>query len=486
MAFTLGMAAALGGMLLTSPQAQAQTLAAKHKQKATSTTAPTSTTAQTSTAATTRKSTTTTTSTTTQAPVKPQATLPGYGYKDVSYSGAGSEPTADKPQSKLWYTTDSNDETKVTWWSVMYDPKATKKQWYIFKLDGAHKTWTDTGVAVDSRANTRADALWDGTHLYIATHVIAADSSSNSNNKPAYLNRYTYDEGAGTYTRDINSATITTYSSESITLDKDSNGILWATWTQGKTVYVNSTTGSDESKWGTPFKLTPTGLPASPSPTSLTADDLSSLIAFDNKIGLMWSNQATSSFYFAVHNDADPRTKWSGETALSRSKIADDHINLKTDGNGGVYAGVKTSLDALSDPNAAQTLLLSRASGGPWSSTPFGTIADCHTRPQIVIDSDDNLLFMFATGPSEKDCTNSGQPGTIYEKITSLDHPSFAGPGGTDTGRGTPVIRDPNAAEMNDVTDTKQNVTKDSGLIIMASNDLTNLYWHADLPLGGQ
>jgi hypothetical protein len=466
--FALGVAAALGGMLLISPPAQAQTHAAKHKTKATP--SATASTTPTSTA-------TSTTSTTTTPAAKSAAALPGYGVPDFQYKGAGSEPTADKPQSKLWYTDDD------IWWAVMY---ATKNQsWDIFKLDSAHKAWSDTGTAVDSRANTRADALFDGTHLYIATHVIAADSSSNTNKKPAYLNSYTYSNGKFSRAKDdVKSATITTYSSESITLDKDSNGTLWATWTQGKAVYVNSSTSANGKTWGTPF-----GLPVKNAGnknlggTAPTADDISSVIAYDHKIGLMWSNQATSSFYFAIHKDGEDRTAWASKTALTDAKIADDHINLKADGNR-VFAGVKTSKDALGSQTLPQTLLLSRDPGsGDWSSLTFGTIADCHTRPQIVIDSSHHVVHMFATAPSEKDCTNSGQPGTIYEKITKVDDLKFVNPDGSEGGRGTPVIRDPNAAEMNDVTDTKQNVTSDSKLIIMASNDLTTRYWHAEVQL---
>jgi len=34
------------------------------------------------------------------------------------------------------------------------------------------------------------------------------------------------------------------------------------------------------------------------------------------------------------------------------------------------------------------------------------------------------------------------------------------------------------------VTSTKQSVTSATGLVVMASNDSTQRYWHADLALG--
>lgn len=50
--------------------------------------------------------------------------------------------------------------------------------------------------------------------------------------------------------------------------------------------------------------------------------------------------------------------------------------------------------------------------------------------------------------------------------------------------RGTPVIRDASSPNLNNATSTKQSVTDATGLIVMASNDVTKRYWHADVALG--
>src|SRR3954454_16519797 len=78
------------------------------------------------------------------------------GYVGPSYTGA-TDPTADKPQSKLWW----NDGR---WWADMFD--TVSQDWHIFYLDRATEKWVDTQVAVDTRPNTSADALWDGSTLY--------------------------------------------------------------------------------------------------------------------------------------------------------------------------------------------------------------------------------------------------------------------------------------------------------------------------------
>ena len=397
--------------------------------------------------------------------------VPDVGHEDGSYDGAGAEPTGSKPQSKLWF----NDGL---WWADMFD--GVSRTWHIFRLDRAGVAWSDTGVQIDDRPAARADALWDGRHLYVATNVPPPQTPEGMEtvtaNEPARLFRYSYDAGAHRYVPDAGfPIEINQAFSETLTLDKDSRGVLWASWTQGQTVYVNSSDGSD-SVWGTPF------VPDVRGATGLSPDDLSSIAAFGgSRIGLMWSDQFTSTFSFAVHRDGDPRTRWTVRVALSQPGMADDHISLKQlegDGQGHLFAAVKTSMDHSGRGTAPQTLLLSLdVDTGAWSSTVYGTVADCHTRPMIVIDRVARVVHMFATAPSSPGCPHAGTPGTIYEKTTSLDRPVFA------PGRGTPVVRDVASADMNDVTGTKQNVTPATGLVILAGDDATHRYWHADIPL---
>src|SRR5438132_1256441 len=83
-----------------------------------------------------------------------------------------------------------------------------------------------------------------------------AVSIDNTANRPARLYRFSYDSGSKTWSRDTGfPVTIMTVSAETLVIDKDSTGTIWATWTQAKKVVVAHTTGSDLS-WGVPF--TPT------------------------------------------------------------------------------------------------------------------------------------------------------------------------------------------------------------------------------------
>ena len=381
-----------------------------------------------------------------------QAASGDIGYPGPSTSGGGSGITASKPESKVWW----NDGF---WWASMWD--AGSADFHVFKLDQGTQTWADTGVALDDRSNTHADVLWDGAagKLYVASHVFTDSPGAGS---PSRLYRYSYNAATDTYTRDTGfPVTIANYKLETLVIAKDSTGELWATWAQGAQIWVNRTLCTptcDDASWGTPFVI---------SSTAVSADDISSVISFGgNRVGVMWSDQRAAKFVFGIHGDGQPAGVWSFETALQGPGLADDHINLKTDAAGRVFAAVKTSRGGTLDP---LTMLLVRAPGGGWTSSVFGLVRDHHTRPIVEIDEADGIVHMLATSPESS--------GTIYEKTSPIGSISFP------AGLGTPVMKDA-AGKLNNATSTKQNVDPSMGLVVVASGS-NGHYWHTFLPLGG-
>jgi hypothetical protein len=93
-----------------------------------------------------------------------------------------------------------------------------------------------------------------------------------------------------------------------------------------------------------------------------------------------------------------------------------------------------------------------------------------------MLDSENQMIYLFATAPPSG-CPFSGSDGTIYMKSTPMSNISLA------VGRGTPVISDSDSPHLNNVTSSKQSVNSTTGLVVMASNDITSYYWHADLAL---
>ena len=373
-------------------------------------------------------------------PLAVAAADPGdIGFIGPSYAGSSGSSSGEKPQSKLWW----NDNF---WWASLWD--ADTSDFHIHRLDLGTNTWIDTGVRLDDRAGTRADVLWDGTKLYVASHRF---SSTNASGYAARLYRFSYNTGSKTYTLDTGfPALIHNWRVEATVIDKDSTGTLWATWTQSGKVMVSHTNGSDTS-WVTPYVLPATG-------STVDADDISSVVSFDpagapGQIGIVWSNQIDSKVYFASHVDGTSDTVWdSSKVALQGPGVADDHVNLKSvqsDGSGRIYAAVKTSHTSGSSPLIL--LLVFDPATGQWSSSTAGRVSDSHTRPIVVIDEDADEAHVVMTGPQPP--STSGQSGgTIYEKTAPLSALTFP------TGVGTPIIRDADSADMNDATSTKQPV----------------------------
>src|SRR5215204_820874 len=69
-------------------------------------------------------------------------------------------PTASKAQSKLWF----NDGL---WWGILFD--GSSEEYHIYRYDRTEDTWKDTGILVDARNTSRADALWEDGHLYVVS-----------------------------------------------------------------------------------------------------------------------------------------------------------------------------------------------------------------------------------------------------------------------------------------------------------------------------
>jgi hypothetical protein len=388
------------------------------------------------------------------------------GYEGHSFNGTHSPTGTKRAENVLWW----NDGS---WWAYMWDARSA--DFHIFELDSAARTWRDTGVLVEPRADTQADVLWDGSRLYVASHKFVPDGSSAVSGNPSRLYRLSYDRATRRYSLDFGfPVTINDYATESLVIEKDSTGTLWATWQQGNQIYVNATAGDDRI-WRIPFALPVAG-------ATVSVDDISALVAFGgNRIGIMWSNQASvgAGVYFAVHVDGRTPSTWEPSRAvLTGLGPTDDHISIKSVDSGArglVFAAVKTSYRTTTAP---LVLLLARdPQTGGWTSYPVARVAECPTRPTLVVDRENAVLHVVYTapGPPSYSCTPTG--GAILRKSSRLDAISFT------SGAGTPVMLDAQGTPLNNASATKQTVTSATGLAVLAVNRTTNRYWHQHEPL---
>ncbi len=357
------------------------------------------------------------------------------GIEGFSHFGSNADPSGSKPESKLWFHAG-------LWWGSMWN--TAKGDFYIHRLDPSTQTWIDTGTLIDTRKNGRADVLWDGSKLYIASHYYSPRSASGY---PTWFSRYSYISQQNGYQLDPGfPVQINNYKIETVVIDKDSTGTIWATWVQSNTVYVTHTLGSD-NVWGVPYVL--------PTTTITTSDDISSLIHFNgDRIGVCWSDQVTLAFWFSYHLDGTPDTTWSPpESMLAPGSTSDDHINLKTDSLGQVYSAVKSD---------GAVKLLIRRPDATWNEYVACIAKLNFTRPIVELNQEAGELYFVAS-----------TSGTTYLKTSPLFNISFP------DGYGTPLMRDADVLVMDNPSSTKQDVSSSTGLVILATSQSTKKYWHS-------
>jgi hypothetical protein len=222
------------------------------------------------------------------------------GYRDFRFGAlCNSTPTGEKPESKLWW----NDGF---WWGSLCS--STDSSYHIFRLDLATQTWVDTGTQLDDRPSSKADTLWDGQKLYVASHIFSASGAPSSNpSQWGRLYRYSYDPAAKSYSLDRGFPVhVTRGRSETLVVEKAVNGQLWITYVEDRKVMVNHSIGGDTA-WATPF-----GLPANGS-TNLASDDICAIISFDRasatpRIGISGATRTTKESTSRPTSTARPQT----------------------------------------------------------------------------------------------------------------------------------------------------------------------------------
>jgi Ca2+-binding RTX toxin-like protein len=287
------------------------------------------------------------------------------------------------------------------------------------------------------------------------------------------LYRFSYHAGTNNYTLDGVSV-IDGQKSETLVIDRDSTGAIWATWVQedsGGTqhhVYVNKSDGDCVGGAVTECNF-------SSAPVSLDdvgADDISSVIRFGgNKVGVMWSNTSAGvgQMRFSFHADGAALGTWSPTEGViggpTAPKLADDHINLKADSSGRVYAVTKTKYIGQTKPG---TVLSRRATNGTWSNDTVTRASLDHTRPIVLLDQQHNRIRVF------EGSTHNTAVYMKQSRLTTIGFPVFSA--------GARVIQD-SGSQMANPTSTKQTIGNSTRLIVLATNPSTKRYWHAYLQI---
>ena len=376
------------------------------------------------------------------------------GYRDFGYGRGTYAPTAKEGQSKVWYA-------DGVWWGALFSPATG--DYFISALDQKTNTWTRTTTKIDARNNAKIDTLWDEEtgKLYTVSTMARSDAE-------IVVRRFSYANGKYTRDKDFTQDPIAIAGADDgvVTIAKDTEGVLWVSFVPfggEKLVYVTHSSPSPEAKWVQPYVISDPEAP-------LRDEEIAVVVAFGGQIGVMWSDQNTGTMHFARHVDGTDDREWVHEIAFSAPKGADNHISLKSDSAGRVYAAVKTSFHL---PDEPLLVLLIRYPDGTWTSTPFSTVSDNQTRPMVEVDESTGTLLYFA---ADYQLSSGKSGGRIYCKQVPLDDLVF-GPG-----KGDVVISGDENPALNNVSSTKQRITEGMGILIIAGDDQTRIYWHTVLP----
>ncbi len=373
------------------------------------------------------------------APAAPQ-TYPGPEYSDAYPT----PPTFPENQSKIWFHADA-------WWAMLLERDGRSVR--VFELMADH-SWRPTSAVVNPDAGTVGDALRVGDTVHVATR--GTDESLQ------YV-RLSFDAAARDYRVAPPSLVTTRGSLSPAALVEDSTGTLWIAYATFNDVLVTSS-GDGGRTWAPLSVLAATGTGQTPE----TAD----LVAYDDRVGLLWSDQATGSFEFASHRDGDPQGVWSRETALRGPAEADDHISLirvPGEPSDRLLAAVKTSQGDVGEaPGASLIELLTRSPEGVWSRTPVARVADEVNDPVVAWNSVTGTVHVFMS-----------LYGNIVEKQAPLDDLRFP------EGQGRLFVLGGNGGGRSgglvDPTVSPEPVTAESGLVVLASDMLSDTFKHAEM-----
>jgi hypothetical protein len=350
-------------------------------------------------------------------------------------------PTRTENQSKIWFHADA-------WWGLLLE--STGRSARVFELMPDH-SWRPTSAVVNPDAGDLGDALHDGDTV----HVV-----NRRRDGTLYYTRLTFDAGARDYRVAPPVVATTRGSSTSASIAKDTTGRLWVSYAEvNHVVVMHSDDGG--TTWAESRSLASTGTGSTP--------ELAALVSYDDRIGIMWSDQGANAFGFASHRDGDPPEAWVKERGPAGPAQADNHISLqRIDGEPSdtLVAAVKTSRGDQGEPADSVLIeVLIRAPDGDWSKVPVSTVADRLDDPVLVVDETTRTLHLFASGS-----------GNIVTKRAPLDNIRF------DAGLGNLFVLGP-AGGLVDPTVPKESVDSRSGLVVLASDAGNRTYHHAEMAL---
>ncbi len=402
------------------------------------------------------------------------------GWRDFVIGGGVNRATADKPQSKLWFTDGS-------WYGGLFSSASDAYRVYRFNT-GTNNWSSGTGLPIlDVRNATHGDYLFENNTLWVAS-TQNGDVTAPYSDDTIKVYRSTFNPATDSYSAPavatIPGTQTTTAAIEggatTVTIARDSTGRLWTTWPHSNQVRY-SISDDNGTTWSAPAQL-PGQVGNTIKDGQTPSADIPAVINLSGNIGIMWSDHdnlptnADNGFYFtSIAAGADPTVgaNWAAKVKLpsiagaNDGERADNHINMKVAEDGTLYAVTKTGKDTINcatNQDRPLVTLFKRTTAGVWSIHLVSTVGDCGTRPQVILSDELDVVYVALTSP------NGG--GAIYLKSAPMNGPEALKFRTADTTvqRGVAFIRSATETQIDDATSSKQNATSASGLLVLANN----------------
>ena len=358
-------------------------------------------------------------------------------------------PTADKPQSKLWFA-------DGCWWAVLPD-------------SGGPTLWQRTGNSWQEHPGVRkklngvpgrAD-VWGEEHQ--ATAVGVADSS---------LTVFRLQKQKGLPAVPWHPEVLATLYPpspapiETATLAKEGKGNWWVAAIAALKVCVWFS-ADDGKNWTKPVVLA----------EGMDEDDICTITPLRGGVGVIWSDQVRDAVLIREHLDGNPAPVWEKETVIdSGNKTADDHLNTALSSDGTLWLVTKNSVDQAGRP---QFVLRVRCPDGKWVNKPYLVLENRMKRPSrpIVVTTEADSLVFVGHGDNDRSVPYPYHSNITFARVdTTLcevwrDPQAVIAPGGTIKGM------------VQNVTGPKDPFPRGAPWIILAS-DADGRVYEADLKNG--
>lgn len=372
-------------------------------------------------------------------------------------------PTADKPQSKLWFAHD-------TWWALL-PAKSGQTLWQRTVAGWREQEDVRRAFAgVMGGCDVWADH--DGATAVVAQGETIQVVRLHSDGRAPV--RWEVERFA--------SWTVPTFAPlETVTIARDAGGGWWvaATVTPADTPPVKPKAGGKATKpravqaWHSPDARIWTALPSLV--TGIGGDDICLVTAVEGGVGVAWSDQNRDEVRFRLHRDGRAPSDWEpAELVAAGGLTADDHLHAAY-ASGRLWLATKNSVDTAGQP---QLVLRVRAPDGTWQNFPYAekTAARTPSRPIVVAAPDGRSLLLGQT-----DYAGKGPPqDAIAFGVVDVEAKTVA-PAMTTVIAPDPTLR----ARVNDVTGPKAAFPASGPWIVLASDAAGRVYEADVRPLAG-